>query len=432
MPQRLWDLIDRWLFGAPSVGPGPLPWLLRVLRYPFAVLRDLAGGEINLRAMGLVYATLLAIVPALALTFAVLTALQVHRDLEPLIFEFFRPLGDAAPAITQRILGFADSVRSGLVGTVGLALLLWTLVGAVKKVEDSFNFVWRVKLSRSLGRRVAEYVLLLVAAPLLLAVVVGFSKLAVDRVTLYTTTDLPLLTRLVDAGVGLAPYVIVTGMFVFLYRVIPNTRVMLAPALWGALAAGVLWAATGKLFATFVVYTSRLTLVYAGFAIVVALLLWTWLGWLILLAGAQLSFYLQNPSYLRIGGRPLRLSSHEKERLGLNILLLVARSHHEGRAAWTLAGLCDELGVPGTAVADLVETLEQARLLTVTNDDSIFPGRDIGSIRVGEALNVLRRQRVGHVQLKIGSLPAVAALQAEIDGRIDEVAGERTLRDLVG
>jgi membrane protein len=432
MPQRLWDLLDTWLFGAPSLGEGPTARLLRVLRYPFAVLRDLAGGELNMRAMGLVYATLLAIVPALALSFAVLTAFEIHRDLEPLIFEFFRPLGDAAPEITQRILGFADTVRSGLVGTLGFALLLWTLIGAVKKVEDSFNFVWRVKLSRSLGRRIAEYALLLVAAPLLLAVVVGFSKLALDRVTLYAPTNVPLLARLVDTGVSLAPYVIVTGMFVFLYRVIPNTRVQLVPALVGALAAGVLWAATGKLFATMVVYTTRLTIVYAGFAIVVALLLWTWLGWLILLAGAQLSFYLQNPSYLRIGGRPLKLSNHERERLGLNILLLVARGHHEGRPPWTLSGLCDELGVPGTAVADLVETLEQARLLAVTDRDEIYPGRDIGSIRLAEALDVLRRQRIGHGQLRIGSLPAVAALQEEIDVRISDVAGDRTLRDLVG
>ena len=69
----------------------------------------------------------------------------------------------------------------------------------------------------------------------------------------------------------------------------------------------------GKLFTELVVYTSRLTIVYAGFAIIVAALLWTYFGWLILLVGVQLSFYAQNPSYLRLGLQELKLSSVELE-----------------------------------------------------------------------------------------------------------------------
>ena len=68
----------------------------RSLRYPFAVLRDLAGGQLNLRAMGLVYTTLLSIIPAVALSFVVLRAFGLHRGLEPLILEFFRPVGASA------------------------------------------------------------------------------------------------------------------------------------------------------------------------------------------------------------------------------------------------------------------------------------------------------------------------------------------------
>src|SRR5688572_28652685 len=82
---------------------------LRVLAYPYAVLRDLAGGQLTLRATGLVYATLLALIPALALSFALLKAFGIHRDLAPLINEFFRPLGASSLEITARVLDFADS-----------------------------------------------------------------------------------------------------------------------------------------------------------------------------------------------------------------------------------------------------------------------------------------------------------------------------------
>ncbi len=69
---------------------------MRLLRYPYALLRDLLNGELTLRATGLVYTTFLALIPAVALTFAVLKAFGAHRELEPLILEFFRPIGDEA------------------------------------------------------------------------------------------------------------------------------------------------------------------------------------------------------------------------------------------------------------------------------------------------------------------------------------------------
>ena len=185
---------------------------------------------------------------------------------------------------------------------VGLALLLWTLVGTVKKVEDSLNFVWRVQRARSIPRRVMEFVALVTIGPLVVATVIGFSKLAFDSVASYTAQDFTLGAQAMQMpDRSWRPTRIVTGLFTAIYVLMPNTRVRFLPALGGALAAGMLWAAIGKAFTAMVIYTSRLTLVYAGFAVVVAVFVWTYLGWLILLAGAQLAFYLQNPNYLRLG-----------------------------------------------------------------------------------------------------------------------------------
>ena len=70
---------------------------------------------------------------------------------------------------------FADSVSTGLVGSVGLALLLWTLLGTIKKVEDGFNFLWRVEHARSFARRVTEYVALLIVGPIVVVSFIGLS-----------------------------------------------------------------------------------------------------------------------------------------------------------------------------------------------------------------------------------------------------------------
>jgi membrane protein len=203
------------------------------------------------------------------------------------------------------------------------------------------------------------------------------------------------------------------------------------PALIGALAAGVLWAMVGKIFTAFVAVSIRLTIVYAGFAFIVAALLWTYYGWLILLAGTQLSFYIQNPTYLRIGLQELRLSCAEIEQLALRAMYLVGRTHVQGGQRWTINRLASELGLPGVAVAQIGAALEKSGLLIVTEDDEFVPGRDVGRIAVQEILEVARNQRSGHFAARGPELPAVDRLSDRLEAAWRECCAGRTLRDLI-
>lgn len=432
MLEPLWRLLDRLLWGERAIGPSPLGVLLRVLRYPYAVLRDLSRGQVNLRAMGLVYTTLLSLIPLLAFSFAILKVFGAHRDLEPIVYEFFRPVGRSATELTAKVMEFADNVSSGIVGSVGLALLLWTLLGTIQKIEDSFNFLWRVEQPRSFGRRIAEYLSLLILGPLLLVVFLGLAHSAIQSAAMQTLAALPLMDRLMALGLALAPYAMVTTIFTGLYMFVPNTSVRIGPALVGGLAAGVLWAATGKLFTELVVYTTRLTVVYAGFAIIVAALLWTYLGWLILLVGVQLSFYVQNPAYLRLGLVELRLSSVELEELTLKVMYLIGAAHTRGDVRWRVNTLARELGLPGIAISQVVAALERAGMLTANDKEQLVPARDIGHIRLRDILDVARNQRSGHATPRDAvPVPTVDALRASLEHAWRERCGERTLRDLV-
>jgi membrane protein len=429
---RIWGFLDWCFFGPASARAGPLGALLRVLRYPYAVLRDLSRGEINLRAMSLVYTTLLSLIPLLAFSFAVLKIFGARRDLEPVVLEFFRPLGTAAAQeLTTRVLQFAGRVSSGVVGSLGLALLAWTLIGTIKKVEDSFNFLWHVEQPRSFARRLAEYTGFLIAAPVILVGFVGLLHATFASAPVQEVVQLPLLQRLRGASLAVAPYAMVTAFFTALYMIIPNTRVHWRAALTGAVVAGALWATIGRLFTALVVYSTRLTVVYAGFAFVVAALLWTYFGWLILLAGAQLSFYLQNPTYLRLGLQQLRLSSVELEQLALKLMYLVGRTHVAGGRRWTVNRLATELGLPGIAVAQMTSTLERASLLIVTEWDELVPARDIGRIGVYEILEIARRQSTGHVAPRHVPIPPVDRLLAGLEDVRRHRCGDLTLRDLV-
>jgi membrane protein len=426
-----WNWLDRYLFGEYSEGANPGAMALRVLRYPYAILRDLSRGQINLYSMGLVYATLLSLVPLIAFAFAVLKAFDAHRELQPLIEEFFRPVGDKAPELTQRIMEFADSVSTGLVGSVGLALLLWTLLGTIKKVEDGFNFIWRVEHARSFARRVTEYVALLIVGPIVVVSFLGLSHRALESAEAGFGRYMPFFDRLKDLGLMLAPFFMVTAIFTAVYMFVPNTRVKWKPAVIGGVTAGILWVVVGKLFTALVVYTTRLSVVYAGFAIVVAALLWTYFGWLILLIGAQLSFYVQNRNYLRMGLTELRLSVVQREQLTLKVMYLIARSYHDGKTRWSLDGLSHELAMPGIAVARIVHALEDAKLITVTEDEHLLPARDLGRISVQEVLDIARNEKAGQVGWRNVKLPAIDAISAKMDEAWRKSCGDTTLRELV-
>jgi membrane protein len=432
MMLRMWAFLDWCFFGPASTRPGLLALLIRTLSYPYAVVRDLWRGDINLRAMGLVYTTLLSLIPLLAFSFAILKVFGAHRGLQPIVYEFFRPVGDQAAAqLTRRVMQFADRVSSGIVGSVGFALLAWTLLGTIKKVEDSFNFLWRVEQPRSFARRIVEYLTLLVVGPVLLVAFIGLSQATIASAPVQEVAKMPFLQRLPGTLIAVAPYVMVTAFFTGMYKFVPNTRVQWRPALIGALGGGVLWAAVGKMFTAFVVYSTRLTVVYAGFAIIVVALVWTYLGWLILLAGAQLSFYIQNPTYLRLGLQELRLSCVELEQLALKMMYFVAQMHVTGGRRWTVNRIARELQLPGIAVAKMARALERAGLVMITDDNELVCARDIGRITVYEILDLARNQRSGHITPRNTPIAAVDRLTANLDEQRRERCGELTLRDLL-
>ncbi len=437
LPQHLHlhKRIEQLLF-EPAHQPAlpPLRMLLSVLRYPYALGRDLLQGDLNLRAMGLVYTTLLSIVPLVAFAFAILKGLEMQRDIEPLILEFLRPLGERAEEMTAQMMAFVENTRGSVLGSVGLAFLVYTVLSTVQKLEESFNFAWHVEQPRSVVRRVSEYLSLIVLGPIFIVVVLGlFGALTDTRMSQWLASHEPFGSMLVGLGIA-GPYLIVTAAFTFLYVFVPNTRVQWKAALAGGLLAGILWAASGALFAKLVVASTRLVAIYAGFAIFLATLIWVYISWFILLVGAQLSFYVQNPRYLRAGQKQIRLTSRLRERLALSVMFLVGRSFLDGHSRWTVKALAERLEVPSSALASVTDSLETAGLLVATEDERLVPGRAIDRIGVNAILTAVRdeQQYESWLLARARTEPDADAVADAIDAAIRERTSDQTLRDLVG
>jgi membrane protein len=296
--------IERWLWPRSRADDARVPRWLSVARYVFALFRDFTRGELNLRATSLVYTTMVAIVPLLALSFSAMRALGLHRSLEPLIMSVLAPIGPRAGELTERIMHSIDNVHGSMLASVSVVLLIVSALSMAQKVETSFNFVWRVDRPRSPLRRFCEYLGIILVGPALMSIAIGFTASLRSDTMMERVEHLGPLGHWLAASSGLAPYLLVIATFILLYVYVPNTRVRLGPAALAGVLAGAAWASMGGLFTSFVVNVTRNEAIYSGFAIVLAAMIWLQLSWLILLLGAQLAFYLQNPAYLRAGQLP--------------------------------------------------------------------------------------------------------------------------------
>jgi len=403
-----------------------------VARYAYALLRDLMLGDLSLRAMSLVYTTMLAIVPLLAFSFSLLQGLGFHRELEPLLNNFLAPLGPRSGELTQRIIEFVDNVSGSALLGLSILLLILSALSMAQKVEGSFNFVWRVDRPRSFARRFSEYLSVMLIAPLLMSVAMGFTaSLASETVR----------TRLEQMGAiggwlarlsGLAPYALVIAAFSFLYVFVPNTRVKLKPAACGGLFAGVLWAGSGSVFTSFVVSLSRYEAIYSGFAIVLVAMLWLYLSWLILLLGAQLAFYLQNPDYLRLGQRTEVMSNGLRERLALSAMLLIARDFDKPGHGWRVESLAARIRIPRHLLEPVIGSLMSADLVTQTSEQRLMPARDPHGINACDILDAVRNADRDPHHAPGGDWNAtVQNIHLRVESAIREALGTCSLADMV-
>ncbi|MFN2168227.1 MAG: YhjD/YihY/BrkB family envelope integrity protein [Anaerolineae bacterium] len=402
----------------------PLYWLRVLGRYAYAVIRDLGDGQLTLRAMSLVYTTLLSIVPLLAFSFSVLKGFGVHQKIEPQLYAFLAPLGDKGAELTDRIIGFVDNVKGSVLGGIGLVLLIYTAVSMIQKVENAFNFVWQVQASRGLARRFSDYLSIILLGPVLMVTATGLLASASSSSVVQRLSEIqPFGAGLVLIGKVL-PFFLVVGVFTFVYAFIPNTRVQVKAALGGALVGGLAWFAAGDLFASFVAGSTRYSAIYSSFAIAIIALIWLYLSWLILLIGAQISFYVQHPRLMQSGRKRLLLSAAQVEQVALRAMYRIARGHKSGNPP-DLEAVNDGLEIPARVLDTIVSKLEEASLVMRAEGGELLPARDTAQISVGEVLAAVRGERP---EAADGPVESVLRGMAEA---ANESYGKVTLEELV-
>ncbi|MBT8444092.1 MAG: YihY family inner membrane protein [Gammaproteobacteria bacterium] len=426
------EQLEAWLW-SPKLDnlPQSGQLLVRVVRFLYAIIRDVISGNFTLRAAGLVYVTILSIVPVLAIVFSIMKGFGVHRQLEPLLYNFLAPLGAKGAELTEQVIGFVDNVQGNVLAGAGLILLFFTTISMAQKVEDSFNFVWRVDQSRSIAQRITEYLSLILIVPVVMVTAIALLASFRSTAIVQELESFQAVSETVLVIGKLAPYGMIVLLFTVAYWFLPNTRVRFFPALMGGLAGGLLWVSAGGLFTAFVVSSTRTLSIYATFAIVIMALIWLYLSWLILLVGALVSFYVQNPQHLRLGYRPVSLGSRQREQTALGLMLSAAKAFREGARQPTTGEVAESAGLPTLVVLPVLQRLVAAKLLNRTSKDQLYPQRDPATIRLIDIINAVRDPQVIDI-FTLGKWPTVVRdVSKGMDAALDEDLGDRNVYDLL-
>ncbi|HSW65064.1 MAG TPA: YihY/virulence factor BrkB family protein [Dissulfurispiraceae bacterium] len=423
----LWDIETTGLKRAKRL------WLI-ALRLVYKLQDEFRNGELTVRASSLVYTTLLTFVPLLAIAFAVLKGLGVHNMLAPTIYSFLEPIGDKGEEIGDTILEYVDRVNVKVLGTVGLAFLLYTVITTVQQVESAFNHFWQITKTRDFLRKFRDYLSVLMVGPILLVSAIGLTT------TVMSTSILQWLSAIEPFGTAivfltkLVPYLLTILAFTMFYFLLPNTKVRFVSALAGGATAGILWQLLSWAFAKFLVSTAKYSAVYSGFAIILVFMIWLYFNWLIMLIGVKVAFYHQFPAMLRLRSDNDVFSERFKYRLALAIMYYIGLHYREDKPRWTLNALVMELKLPVAPVLEVLDALERQKLILAMPKDATFlPARDVSSISVREVLMAVEHEMHGDSLFgqQICSIPEIERLIRKMDGCISDALGNDTVKTLL-
>jgi membrane protein len=404
-------------------------YLVSALRIAYLILRDVFfDSQLTMQAMSLVYTTLLALVPLIAVSVSVLKGFGVYNQIEPLLLNILEPLGDRGVEIASTITQFVNKINSGVLGSLGLALLLYSVVSLIQKIAHAFNHSWRVSEERSWAQRFSNYLSVILIGPVLVFTALGLTASLANTTVYQKLVDIAVFSMLAHVVSYVLPFILVIIAFALIYIYIPNTRVKFLSAMVGATIAGVMWQVVGWLFTWFVA-TANYTQIYSAFATLFFFMIWLYVSWSILLMGASIAFYYQYPEQRIRKSLNLQLSNRMKERLALTIMAQAARRFYSHQSPLRLVELSQQLNIAVDLLHPVVTILLNRDLLVRTDTDpqGYVPAQAPETLSLLTIVDVVRQAEEDEI-LNLQRLPKDAMVDHYFD--IYQNAAANSLADV--
>ncbi|MFO7821236.1 MAG: YihY/virulence factor BrkB family protein [Lentisphaeria bacterium] len=382
------------------------------LRVIGIVIKGLITDRCTLQASALTYFTLMSMVPVLAMMLAVAKGLGAKEALMDKVgLERVQAAGEgggyvivegsklaelppeATSMITQAadvILGAVESASFGTIGAIGLAVLFWSVIKVMGKIENTFNDIWGVKEARTMVRKFSDYISVLVLVPIMVLMATSINAvLTSGKVAGLLQSKIGPLYYLYEKLLGLSGVSFLFLAFMCLYMFMPNTRVKLFPALIGGIVGGGIWYLWQGVYFFLQVEAGQKNAVYGTFAAIPLFLFWVYLSWVIVLFGAEIAFAVQNHRTYAQEQAAKDATFATRQMLTIIIMFEVCRDYYRGARKWDPYDFSMENGIPIRLVKEALKILTDNRVLLQTEDGSFVPGKDLSKLTLADAEHAL-------------------------------------------
>jgi len=412
--------------------------LLKPLRALLVAVYKFRKDRCPLRASALTFYSLLSVVPVAAMVFGIAKGFGFQKLLEKELLEEFPAQREVVLQIIEFAHSLLENTKGGMIAGVGVVLLFWSAIKVLDNIETSFNDIWDVRESRSMGRKFSDYLSIMLTCPVLVIMSSSLTVFITTQVTNITqkVALLGMVSPLIFLALKLIPYCLIWVLFSFVYILLPNTKVNLTSGILAGVLAGTIYQIAQWGYILFQVNVSKHNAIYGSFAALPLFLVWLQLSWLIVLFGAQISYAFQHADSHLFGPARPAISFHKKKLLCLLITHLVVKRFARGEKPFTAREISHDIKVPLSVVEDLLCELVASEVLSLIQrknggSAAYQPALDIGRITVQHVVRALEKRGVEDLPVEPSApLERLAGTLNTLEEGMVRSHENRLLRDL--
>ena len=357
----------------------------RILQTIILFARGFKDKALNVRANSLSFSLLFAFVPMVAGVFAIARGFGFEELLQERISTSFLAEANIAPTIMEWVERYLETARGGLFLGIGLVVLIWAVYAFFNMLELSFNNIWNVKQSRSFGRRLSNYMVVLLLVPIMIILSSGISIFLNSAAS--ASPVLQAIEPIRRVLLRLIPFVVASGVFTWIFIAIPNTKVRFLSAIIPGVIVGILFQLVQMFSVYLVMLFTRMSVIYGAFSAIPLILVWLHITCWLLLIGAELAFAIQNNDMFAYEKDLETMSRRYKDYIMLYLLSVIIRRFEAGESPQTAQKMAAEHQLPIRLVQQLLSRLEETsivrRVYTEDEEEQAFvPALDTKSITV--------------------------------------------------
>ena len=367
-----------------------------IIRTIVLVVRGFNNKNLNDKAKSLTYSLIFAIVPILAMIFAVAKGFGVAGVIETQLNKSFLGETNMVPTIMAMVDRYLETAQDGLFIGIGILILLWAVYSFFQSVESAFNQIWNVQKSRSILRQITTYIAIVVLIPVLIVCSAGIN------IFVHTTVESAVHVESLHhffhtSGAQFLQFVIVWLLFLVMYIAVPNTKVRFVSAIIPAVIMGTLFQLLQMLSVYLIAMLSRTSIVYGAFATIPILMTWLQYTSLLILIGAEMAYAIQNNEEFEYEHDLNSMSRRYKDFVMLYLLSIIIRRFEADEAPLTAHELAVRDNLPirlvNSLLTRMVDTGVLREVYTEGEEDKTYqPALDSHKISVGMVIKRIESQ----------------------------------------